>query len=646
MFLYKLIFIALLFVPCVARAYIGSYDEREYVDWSAAPYNKIVLIKGNTFSADWVSVTCAGQYVAPDIILTARHCLIYSTGYDGNQMVGEKIPIETYDGRETWVVLEKYGTSLSDDWALLRVTDGRFFSRDYFDSFPDSLKKNDARFPVPVSIAGFGWLRILTPDEIQKIHKKLSEHNVASYESAETYLEQFYDEFTTLLDGKELRDWDVSSGKKRFRLKADTACELTGVGNISVVDRTKQTLAVSYNGNCQLSQGNSGGAAWTNDNQVYGVVSRSRTSFDANEFGENETLYSASSNWMAALKEMQKTSPAQDVLGDIISGRKVWNNGSVSDAAKIDKIDAPASMPDNRVQSVNPTGVIDADGSRENLLPVASFVDASGAPDVAVADDTGELLEKEKQQIDNLGNQVIDAIGTVTADTTDAEIFDILDNLVQYDTQLENWRQAKKAYDEAKAREQSLANRMLGAAAIGAGGIGGMQVASALAEQNADADAERDMAAYLATFKCDYGQGMTISGGETNIQLPGANVLLPIYNEYTTLAADLKTRKEALGMTPGIESEVILDAATSGLYDNAATGITDGAYTSLSRALSDPTGADAAEWAAQKSDTSSQLKTGAIVGGAGVAGGAIGDVLINNVFDGVGKNNASDDNKK
>ena len=204
----------------------------------------------------------------------------------------------------------------------------------------------------------------------------------------------------------------------------------------------------------------------------------------------------------------------------------------------------------------------------------------------------------------------------------------------------------EKAYDEAKAREQSLANRMLGAAAIGAGGIGGMQVASALAEQNADADAERDMAAYLATFKCDYGQGMTISGGETNIQLPGANVLLPIYNEYTTLAADLKTRKEALGMTPGIESEVILDAATSGLYDNAATGITDGAYTSLSRALSDPTGADAAEWAAQKSDTSSQLKTGAIVGGAGVAGGAIGDVLINNVFDGAGKNNASDDNKK
>lgn len=187
--------------------------------------------------------------------------------------------------------------------------------------------------------------------------------------------------------------------------------------------------------------------------------------------------------------------------------------------------------------------------------------------------------------------------------------------------------------DAMREREQSTANKLIGGASIGAMGIGGMQLASALAEQNADADAERDMAAYLATFKCDYGQGMTISGGETNIQLPGANVLLPIYNEYITLAADLKTRKESLEMPAGIESEVILDAATSGLYDNAATGITDGAYASLSRALSDPTGADAAEWAAQKSDTASQLKTGAITAGVGALVGIAGNVLTNYVGD-------------
>ena len=69
----------------------------------------------------------------------------------------------------------------------------------------------------------------------------------------------------------------------------------------------------------------------------------------------------------------------------------------------------------------------------------------------------------------------------------------------------------EQRYNAAVAREQSLANRMLGAAAIGAGGIGGMMLASGIAEQRADADAERDMAAYLATFKCNYGAGMTVA---------------------------------------------------------------------------------------------------------------------------------------
>ena len=185
--------------------------------------------------------------------------------------------------------------------------------------------------------------------------------------------------------------------------------------------------------------------------------------------------------------------------------------------------------------------------------------------------------------------------------------------------------------DAMREREQSLANRMTGGIAIGAMGIGGMQIGAALAEQSADDAAERDMAAYLATFRCDYGSGLNIQGGETNIQLPGANTLLPLYNEYTTLAADLKTRKEALGMAPGIESEVILDAATSGLYDNESLGITDGVYTSISRALMAPDGTDASEWAAQRADTQQQLKTGAIVAGAGALVGVAGNVLTNYV---------------
>lgn len=183
--------------------------------------------------------------------------------------------------------------------------------------------------------------------------------------------------------------------------------------------------------------------------------------------------------------------------------------------------------------------------------------------------------------------------------------------------------------DAMHEKEQSTANKLLGGASIGAMGIGGMQTASAIAEKRADEEAERDMAAYIATFRCDFGQGRNIQGGETEIALPGASELSPLYTEFMELAADLKIRKEALGLRAGIESEVIIDSATTGLYDDVSLGKTDGAYTSLYRALTDSDSADAAEWAEQKSDTASQLKTGATLLGVGAVASVAGNLLIN-----------------
>ncbi|MCM1295696.1 MAG: carboxypeptidase-like regulatory domain-containing protein [Muribaculaceae bacterium] len=180
-----------------------------------------------------------------------------------------------------------------------------------------------------------------------------------------------------------------------------------------------------------------------------------------------------------------------------------------------------------------------------------------------------------------------------------------------------------------KDREQSTENKLLGAAGIGAVGIGGMNIASALAEKSADADAEEDMKAYLATFRCDYGQGRNIVGGELGIELPGGNDLLTYTTEYKQLAQNLKIDKEALGMTPGIESEVVFDKAETGLYDNVGIGTQPGAFTSLSRALLDENGADAKAWAEQKDATASKLKTGLIVAGVGAVGTLAGNLAIN-----------------
>ena len=180
---------------------------------------------------------------------------------------------------------------------------------------------------------------------------------------------------------------------------------------------------------------------------------------------------------------------------------------------------------------------------------------------------------------------------------------------------------------DAKEIEKSFENRMLGAAAIGTIGLGAMQLASGLAEQKADEDAETAMRAYLATFTCEYGSGR-ISGGSQNNELPGSNVLTPLVIEYKTLASDLKARKEALGLKPGIESEVILDSATAGLYDDKNVGKTGGAYTSLSRALSG-NAEDAAAWDAQKEATAKKVDTSKKVVAAAVVASVAANLAIN-----------------
>ena len=178
-------------------------------------------------------------------------------------------------------------------------------------------------------------------------------------------------------------------------------------------------------------------------------------------------------------------------------------------------------------------------------------------------------------------------------------------------------------------KEQSMENKLLGAAGMGMTGAGLSQAMSAGAEQSADQAAELDMAAYLATMHCSYAPGKNVKGGEMAVELPGASALMPLYTEYVALANDLKIRKEALGMQPGIESEPILDGATSGLYDDVALGKTDGTYVSLARALSDPNGEDAKKWAAQKEETAKNKKTGTTMALTGAIGSAVANVSIN-----------------
>ncbi|MBR3510549.1 MAG: hypothetical protein IKN73_00615 [Alphaproteobacteria bacterium] len=218
-----------------------------------------------------------------------------------------------------------------------------------------------------------------------------------------------------------------------------------------------------------------------------------------------------------------------------------------------------------------------------------------------------------------------------------AGIFDSLTSVKLYkqiqevNEEYSELKKAEEAYKAAKEKEQSLANRTLTAATTAAMGIGGMELAMGLSEQKADKDAEADMKAYLSTFRCKYTDGKSFKGGPDPIELPGGNdaKLQSLKSEYIALAKDLKERKEALGMKPGIESEEILDKADMGLYDDENVGITSGNYASLYRANALNSEEDQAKIQAEKDKSAKRVKGGAIAVGVGAGVGILGNSLIN-----------------
>ena len=210
----------------------------------------------------------------------------------------------------------------------------------------------------------------------------------------------------------------------------------------------------------------------------------------------------------------------------------------------------------------------------------------------------------------------------------DAEERRMYQNVVNLKNNLDkNTQMLQKNYQDVKANEQSLANRTLGAVSMAATGIGGMMLASALSEQNVDEQYEQDMQAYISSMRCEYANGKLARHGEMDVELPGGNELFNTYNEYITLANDIKERKNILGLKPGIESEVIMD--NTALYNVESDGGANGTFASLYRAITDSTSEDAKQLADQKSKTASNLETGKVAALAGVAIGIIGNQIIN-----------------
>ena len=188
-------------------------------------------------------------------------------------------------------------------------------------------------------------------------------------------------------------------------------------------------------------------------------------------------------------------------------------------------------------------------------------------------------------------------------------------------------------------KKRDVAHNIVSGASSAMTSIGMMQAAQGFSEQKSDAAAESDMAAHIATFKCNYDKGPTFKYSTEEIIIPGGDELLKYYTEYKTLADQLKVTKAALNLTPGIESQVVYDKAESGLYQNFATERTSGHYASVSRALMDSDSEDAAAWAAEKEKSQKRLAIGASVAAGGILTGVIGDKLIDKHYDKLSQGN-------
>ena len=270
-----------------------------------------------------------------------------------------------------------------------------------------------------------------------------------------------------------------------------------------------------------------------------------------------------------------------------------------------------------------------ADDVNDEVNDVIKAAIAKDNPDAAAFDDVkylnGLVSDLNWANSDNperreLYQKLVEAV----KDIDDYENMSLKERLEQ------SVSEKKDALEKAKDVEQSTENKLLGGASIAAMGLAGMGLASGLSEKKSMEEAEQQMKAYLATFRCDWADGKTVAGGETAIELPGGNELIGLVTEYKTLATDLKARKESLGLKLGIESEEILDKSESGLYDDESAGKTDGAFTSLSRALLDETSEDAAEWAADKEQVQKKIKTSATVAAVAAVASVAANLAINN----------------
>ncbi len=603
----RFLFLFLCF-PVAVFAGTGATDSRYYVTdemWAQHPYDKFVHLIVST--PDGVA-GCSAQYVSNNLVLSAAHCIKANATYT----------ITNYKGEVAHVSLLTHGeykniTDSMNDWAIWEIDDPQFYSTEFFDiAVPTQT--------TPVINAGWGWMRVLTEDEIQLLRGIFQDILQEKTNAQNLAIAQVEPELNARAEAHGLRPLR----EDQPRLKASECyvifedCSTNSVAacqSKSVPRHAYYPLVLASS--CDSWGGNSGGGYISkNEGSLYGI-----TSHGADSFYDNSDI-----DYLVSSQQFQPT------VDNLLQSSKPETDTTSAQPETLSSEQESSQIADAPENSTEETTSVDTTST--NNQPEETSEETTKVAEPASTDDLEEELELQQDKVGELEDSL--NAGLASAESmNDGDFLGFLDQMVEWQVEKERLEQLKKAYEAAKKKEQSLANRTLTALSTAATGIGGMELARGIAEQNSDKDAEADMAAYIETMHCTYGEGKQVKAGTEEIELPGANNqnLMNLRNEYLTLSADLKERKEALGMKPGIESEEILDRTTSGLYDDENIGITSGNYESLYRAQMFSSEIDQTKIDDKKDASQRRVVAGGVLSGVGVVGGTAGNILINGKSD-------------
>ena len=590
----------MLFFPMQILAGVGDVDNRYYVTddmWATEPYKKFVYLEPGFVFRDnfFATSSCSAQYISPNLILSAGHCI--NTADELYDEVGEEYfkycktayKITNYKKEKIYVklvdTLYTGTTETTGDWAVWLVTDPKYYSDTFFDIVVPTKT-------VDVINAGWGWARIFSDEEIsqlQKIYKKVVREVRKTNKNAT-------DSIRDLSDGISER-FGSSLEDEQYRLKA-SQCKILFIDCSDVIAGTKKFKDICNNQKrlkkelypdilattCDNWGGNSGGGYISLDgNNLYGTCSYG---VDAFKDSRNTDYIVSAKQFFGRIRDLIKTYDSKNSVEDNIAKipTNLYGSSRTEEQSKTNE------------ENTSTKSLTDIDDLEKELYSMIS----------------------QEQDVDLSNEQILTFINKLAQYQEAKERKERLENL-------------KQTFEDAKANEQSLANRTLTAASIAATGIGGMELAMGLSEQKADKEAQQDMSAYIASFRCEYGNGKQVKAGPEEIVLPGGNdeKLMSLRTKYMTLATDLKKRKTALGMKPGIESEEILDKTAMNLYDDENTGIESGAYGSLYRAKMLGSEEDQAKLDEEAKKSKNRVIAGATVAGAGIIGGIAGNMAIN-----------------